>query len=161
MQLVAVGDGIPGVFAVSPQAVGVFAVGNEATGIVAIGGVADGVIAIGQLARGVVAIGQGAAGVVAIGQAAFGFFAVGMVTLGVFSQLGIGFGGTSVISRKLGLWGKLHIQRTFDPHARGPVLENGGLPGWRLVLATVGTLATAAAWWKLTGEPLRATISDL
>ncbi|RKS79213.1 hypothetical protein BZB76_0662 [Actinomadura pelletieri DSM 43383] len=161
MQLVAVGDGIPAVFAIGPQAVGVFAAGQEATGIIALGQVANGVVAIGQLSRGVVAIGQLATGVFALGQAAFGFFAAGMAAIGVVYQVGVGFGGTSGVSSKLGFWGKLHVERMFDPHARGPILQHGGLPGWRVVLATVGTVALAAAWWKITGEPLREMILDL
>lgn len=161
MQLVAVGDGTPAVFAIGPQAVGVFAAGQEATGIIAFGQVASGVIAVGQLARGVVAIGQLAAGVFAVGQAAFGFVAGGMVAIGVVFQAGGGFGGTSALSPKLGFWGKLHVTRMFDPYAHGPILQTGGLPGWRIALATVGTLILTAAWWKVIGEPLRATILEL
>ncbi|NEA27838.1 hypothetical protein [Actinomadura bangladeshensis] len=161
MQLVAVGEATLAVFAIGPQSVGVFAVGQEATGIIAFGQVANGVIAVGQLARGVVAIGQLATGVFAVGQAAFGVFAAGMAAIGVVCQAGFGFGATSAIWSKLGFWGRLHVKRMFDPHASGPILETGGLPGWRVVLATVGTLVLAAAWWKITGEPLHAMILDL
>ena len=161
MQLVALGDGTPAVLSIGPQAVGVFAVGQEASGIIAIGQIATGVIAVGHFARGVVAVGQLAIGAVAVGQGAFGLFAVGMGAIGVVFQAGFGIGGTSAISSKLALWGKLHVDRVFDPHARGPILENGGLPGWRIALALVGTLLLAGAWWKITGEPLRAAIREM
>jgi hypothetical protein len=90
----------------------------------------------------VIAIGQLATGVFAVGQAAFGVFAAGMGTIGVLFQAGFDFGGTSAHGPLLGLSGRLHV----DPHARGPILETGGLPGWRIVLATLGTLVLAAAW---------------
>jgi hypothetical protein len=186
LQVVSVGNELPGVLAVGERATGIFAVGQFAHGTVAIGQSATGAVAIGQFAVGVVAIGQFARGFFTVGMFSLGLVSAGLFSGGVLWSAGFGIGGLDGLGLVYGLLPRPRprqilawIRREpWDSTPRLPApgasqvlwwmwgldgLDSAtGLPprrAWQVALNIVLLAGLAAAWWVYAGRVAIAALS--